>query len=109
MPVLKHAKKKLQQDKARLARNAKVKETFKELVKSAKANPSADALSKAFSGLDKAVKENVIHKNKAARMKSSLSRLVAGAGVEKRENKTSEHKTTEKKTSKKAKTTSKKS
>lgn len=78
MPVLKHAKKKLRQDKKRTATNKKVKDLYKDLVKAAKANPSQETLGKAFRGIDKAVKNFIIHKNKAARMKSSLSKLLAG-------------------------------
>jgi ribosomal protein S20 len=36
-----------------------------------------DSLTEAFSAVDKAVKRNLIHKNKAARLKSQLSKLVA--------------------------------
>jgi len=78
MPVLKHAKKKLRQDKKRTVTNKKVKDLYKDLVKGAKANPTPETISKAFHGIDKAVKNFIIHKNKAARMKSSLSKLIAG-------------------------------
>lgn len=81
MPVLKHAKKKLRQDKLRTARNKKIKVLFKKLVKEARAKKSAEAVSKAFSGIDKALKNHLLHKNTAARMKSSLSGLVAGKTV----------------------------
>ncbi len=80
MPILKHAKKKLKQDKVRNVRNKKVKDTFKELVKKAKAEKTPEALSKAFSSVDKAVKVNILPKNRAAHMKSSLSKFVAGLG-----------------------------
>lgn len=78
MPVLKHAKKKLRQDKKRTATNKKVKDLYKDLVKAAKANPTKETVSKAFQGIDKATKSFIIHKNKAARLKSSLSKLVTG-------------------------------
>jgi ribosomal protein S20 len=78
MPILKHARKKLKQDKKRTVRNKKVKITFKTVVKKAKEAKSEKALSAAFKGIDKAVKANIIHKNKAARMKSSLSKMVGG-------------------------------
>lgn len=77
MPVLKHAKKKLRQDKVRTERNKKVKDTFKKLVKEAKAGKSVEALSKAFSSIDKAAKHHILPKNKAARMKSALTKFVA--------------------------------
>lgn len=41
--------------------------------------PSAENLSKAFSAIDTAVKRHIFHKNKAARLKSQLSKLIAKA------------------------------
>lgn len=76
MPILKHAKKKLKQDKQRTVRNKKVKMTFKESVKQAKIAKSEKTVSAAFKAIDKAAKKNLIHKNKAARIKSALSKLV---------------------------------
>ncbi len=81
MPVLRHAKKKLRQDKKRKVRNRKVKDTFKELVKKAKIAKTPKALSLAFKSLDKAAKQNIIHKNKAARLKSSLTKFVASGAT----------------------------
>ena len=80
MPVLEHAKKKLRQDKVRTVRNKKVKELFKKLLKDAKVSKKAEDVSKAFSSIDKAAKHHILHKNKAARMKSALSKLVEGKG-----------------------------
>lgn len=74
MPVLKHAKKKLRQDVQRTLGNKKAKETFKKLVKKAKASPTKASMSAAFKALDKAAKVNVIHPNKAARLKSILAK-----------------------------------
>lgn len=76
MPLLKHAKKKLKQDKKRTIRNKKVKTTFKESVKKAKVVKTEKTISAAFQAIDKAAKKHLIHKNKAARMKSALSKLV---------------------------------
>lgn len=81
MPVLKHAKKKLRQDKKRTLRNKKVRTVFRTLVKKATNNPTVEAVSEAFSQIDKAAKKNLIHKNKAARMKSSLAKMI---GAEKK-------------------------
>lgn len=80
MPVLKHAKKKLRQDKVRTERNKKVKELYKKLVKEAKTTKKAETVSKAFSSIDKAAKHHILPKNKAARMKSQLSKAVEGKG-----------------------------
>jgi len=78
MPILKHAKKKLRQDKKRTLLNKKVKEAYKKLVKKAKADKTQKALSAAFSSVDKASKKNIIPKNRAARMKASLAKIVEG-------------------------------
>lgn len=77
MPILKHAKKKLKQDKKRTIKNKKIKDTFKSLVKKAKFDKAPESVSKAFSALDKAAKKNILNKNKVARMKSSLVKHVA--------------------------------
>lgn len=116
MPLLKHAKKKLKQDKARTVRNKKVKNAFKLSVKKAREGASEKTVSAAFKAVDKAVKKNIIHKNKAARMKSALSKLVGGksktatTAKAKPESKTSKAKAATKvKTATKAKPTTKKS
>ena len=84
MPVLKHAKKKLRQDKVRAVRNKKLKDLFKKLVKEARAKKTSESISKAVSSIDKAVKNHILHKNTAARMKSSLSKVVAGKSTAKK-------------------------
>ncbi len=81
MPLLKHAKKKLKQDKVRTARNKKVKEVFKKLIKIAETDKKAKSVSEAFSAVDKAVKHNILNANKAARMKSQLTKHVASDAV----------------------------
>lgn len=75
MPVLHNAKKKLKQDKKHNLHNKKIRETLKSAVKSAKTGKTPELISEAFSGIDKAAKQHIIHKNKAARMKSSLSKI----------------------------------
>ena len=77
MPVLKHAKKKLRQDKKRTVRNKKWKEQYKSLLKKAKLDLSADNVKRAVSSIDKAAKHYIIHKNKAAHLKSALAKLAA--------------------------------
>lgn len=77
MPILKHAKKKLKQDKKRTIKNKKIKDTFKSLLKKAKTDKQPESVSKAFSALDKATKKNILNKNRAARMKSALAKHVA--------------------------------
>jgi small subunit ribosomal protein S20 len=75
MPVIKSAKKKLRQDKKRQKANNFLRETFKDAVKEAVRTKTADKVRKAVSLVDKAVKKGLIHKNKAARIKSRLSKL----------------------------------
>ncbi|MBU3979029.1 30S ribosomal protein S20 [Patescibacteria group bacterium] len=77
MPLLHNAKKKLRQDKKRTIHNRKIKDTLKELLKKAKSKKTPETISKAFSSIDKAVKHHIIHKNKAARTKASLSKLLS--------------------------------
>lgn len=114
MPILKHAKKKLKQDKKRTIKNKKIKDTFKSLVKKAKEAKSADALSKAFSAVDKAAKKNILSENKAARLKSSLAKQMTGekaaaTPAKKAEKKVTPKKTVAKETKKEAKPAAKSS
>lgn len=80
MPLLKHAKKKLRQDKKRTHKNRVMKELYRGLIKETRKHATAENLSAAYQSIDKAVKNHLIHKNKAARLKSSLSKLL-GEGV----------------------------
>lgn len=76
MPVIKSAKKKLRADKKRTAQNKGFKTLVKELVKKAKASKSEKAIKEAVIAIDKAAKKNIFHKNKAARFKSGLAKLL---------------------------------
>lgn len=76
MPVTKSAKKKFRQDKKRKLQNKKVEDNFKDLIKKAIKKPSSESVKKTISAVDKAVKNNIIHKNKAARIKSKLNQLL---------------------------------
>lgn len=76
MPAIKSAKKKLRQDKKRQLSNLKIKDALKAAIKAAKANPSDKTVKEAFSAADKAAKHFIVHKNKAARIKASLSKLL---------------------------------
>lgn len=77
MPIIKSAIKKMRKDRIRTARNEKREESYRKAVKTARRNPDAKNLTAVFSALDKAVKVNLIHKNKAARLKSSLAKLTS--------------------------------
>lgn len=74
MPIIKSAIKKVRKDKLRTARNKKRELTLKSLVKKARISKSSKDLTAAFSALDKAAKVHLIHPNKAARLKSRLSK-----------------------------------
>lgn len=74
MPVTKQAKKKLRKDKKREVENLKVKTEYKKTLKSTKKSPTVKNLSHASKVVDKAAKKGLIHKNKAARIKSRLSK-----------------------------------
>ncbi len=74
MPIIRSAIKKVRKDKVRTARNKKREVALKSLLKKARAEKSAKNLQAAFSALDKASKVHLIHPNKAARLKSRLSK-----------------------------------
>lgn len=76
MPVIRSAKKKLRMDKKRESANKKIKSLVKLISKKAIKTPTPKSVQEAFSILDKAAKKNIIHKNKAARIKSRLSKLL---------------------------------
>lgn len=78
MPIIKSAIKKLRQDKKREKQNDLKRVILKNLVNKAKKASSVKNVQAAFSALDSAVKNNLIHKNKAARIKSRLSKSHEG-------------------------------
>lgn len=77
MPVIKSAKKKLRQDSKREKQNDSIRITLARLIKKAKKNPSIKLLAEVSRTADKAAKKHIIHKNKAARIKSSLAKIVS--------------------------------
>ena len=81
MPIIKSAVKRMRQTAKRRERNIGIKKDIKSSVKAFVAEPSAAALSKAHSELDKAVKKGLIKKNTAARRKSGLHKIAKEAGV----------------------------
>lgn len=79
MPIIKSAIKKMRKDKIRTTRNRVREGALKRALKDARRQPSAKSLTTAYSSLDKAVKVNLIHKNRASRLKSRLSKLLANS------------------------------
>lgn len=76
MPITKRAIKKLRHDRIRAVQTDTVRKTLRKLIKDARVHPGKKSLSTAFRALDKAAKIHVIHTNKAARLKSRLSKLL---------------------------------
>lgn len=74
MPLLKQARKKMRHDKRRTQQNTQKKVALKKLIKTMRKTPAAKNLTAVYSALDKAVKTNLIHKNRANRLKSRLSK-----------------------------------
>lgn len=74
MPLIHSAIKKVRKDKQRAARNLKRELNLNNLIKKVRKTKSVKDLQAAFSALDKAEKVKLIHPNKAARLKSRLSK-----------------------------------
>lgn len=77
MPLLRNAKKALRASAAKAEINRQVKSRVKTALDAVKAQPTAENMATAFSSLDKALKRNLFHANKVARLKSQISRLKA--------------------------------
>jgi small subunit ribosomal protein S20 len=83
MPLTSSAKKALKVAKRRKSENDLVKAKLKSAYKGAKiavaqkGEDTKEVLSKLYKELDTAAKKNVIHKNKASRLKSRLAKAVA--------------------------------
>ena len=77
MPVTKQAIKKVRQDKRKEAINLRRKLAYKKAVHDFRRVPSLGVLPAVFAALDRAAKTNVIHANRAARLKSRLSKSLA--------------------------------
>jgi small subunit ribosomal protein S20 len=75
MPIIQSAIKKVRKDKTRTARNQKREIALKSLIKKARVSKTAKNLQAVYSALDKAAKVHLIHPNKAARLKSRLSKV----------------------------------
>ena len=79
MPIIKSAKKKLRKDFKKTKVNQRYAKQYKKAVsdffkkKGAKKKKQVDFL---YSILDKAVKKNIIHKNKANRLKSRAAKFI---------------------------------
>ena len=75
MPILANAKKALRRSKKRAIYNTRTRNKMKLAIKTLKETGDVSLLPEAYSTIDRAVKNNLLHKNKAARIKSQLSRI----------------------------------
>ncbi len=77
MPILHNAQKALRSAERKTQMNRQVKSKLKTAMDQFQAKPSQESLAVAFSKIDKAMRRHLVHRNKAARLKSQLSKLVA--------------------------------
>jgi len=78
MPQIDSAKKALRQSLKRRDANRRFKKALKEAQKKYLVKPTEEGLVRVFSLLDKAVTKHIIHRNKANRNKSALSKKISG-------------------------------
>ena len=76
MPVIRSAKKKLKVDKKRESANKKAESFIDLVLKKALKKPTMENVRVTIKAVDKAVKKDIFHKNKAARIKSKLAKLI---------------------------------
>ncbi len=77
MPILQNAKKALRVAKRKALINQPIRSRLKTMIDSAKKSLELESVSRAFSAIDRAVKGKIIHRNKAARLKSQLSKKLS--------------------------------
>lgn len=77
MPILPSAKKTLRSSKRKATVNQGLKSKARTTIKKTKTEPTVVNMQQAFSAVDKCVKKNLFHRNRAARIKSQLAKLVA--------------------------------
>lgn len=76
MPIIKGAKKALRQTKKRTEINKKKKVALKLAVENFKKSKTEKNLNLALQLVDKLTKTSILHKNKAARIKSRLAKML---------------------------------
>lgn len=74
MPLTPSAIKKLKRDRKIFIEHETVRTNLRKVLKTARATPTAKSIASASRALDKAVKGSIIHKNRAARLKSRLAK-----------------------------------
>lgn len=81
MPIIKSAKKRVRVANKAAVRNHKTKRSLRSALKGFKKTTNAKSLSSVQSQVDKAAKKGVVHKNKAARLKSRAAKQAKASGV----------------------------
>jgi small subunit ribosomal protein S20 len=76
MPVTRSARKKLKIDRKRESSNKKTETFINLVIKKVQRKPTPGNVREAFKAIDKGVRKEIFHKNKAARIKSRLSKLM---------------------------------
>ncbi len=76
MPITSSATKKMRRDTRKRALNLEKKVVLKKAIKTARENPTTENVKIAQKAIDKSVKNNTLPKNRAARIKSALSKKV---------------------------------
>lgn len=76
MPNIKSAKKRTRIIDRKTLRNKKIKSNLKTTLKTAAAEPTAETIVYAIKRVDQACAKGIMHKNKAARKKSQLAKLL---------------------------------
>lgn len=107
MPIIKSAKKAARQAIKRTAQNQQIKKFIKAALKTFKADPTPENLSKAQSEYDKAAKKGLLKKNTASRRKANLAKIAKAAKNEVADTKKVAKKATAKKATAKKATTKK--
>lgn len=79
MPITKSATKALRKDRRRRLINIKVKDVLKKAIKDFEKKATDKTIQKYYSVIDTAVKKNLLHKNKAARLKSKVKKIKKSA------------------------------
>jgi len=77
MANIKSAKKRIKVTEKKTAQNKAQKSALNTEIKKYRAKPTAEGLSRVTGLVDKACQDNLMHRNKADRMKAKLSKLVA--------------------------------
>ncbi len=77
MPILKNAKKALRSSQRKSVVNQRNRSRMRTALQQVRLDKTATSIAEAYRRIDRAVKNKLIHRNKAARMKSQIARISA--------------------------------